>query len=48
MAFTYEIEDRVVVIKKAAEKPNSVPVEQKGITGIGKRQEPAIRFPESR
>jgi len=31
--FTYEIEDRVVVIKKAAEKPNSVSVEQKGITG---------------
>lgn len=37
--FTYEVEDRVVVIKKAAEKPNTLNVEQKGITGNVKDKE---------
>ena len=34
--FSYEIEDRVVVIKKEAEKATPVPVEQKAITGTVK------------
>lgn len=34
--FSYEIEDRVVVIKKETEKATPVPVEQKGISGTVK------------
>lgn len=34
--FSYEIEDRVVVIKKATEKASPVPVEQKGVSGTVK------------
>jgi len=34
--FSYEIEDRVVVIKKDTEKASPVPVEQKGVSGTVK------------
>lgn len=34
--FIYEIEDRVVVIKKATEQASPVPVEQKGVSGTVK------------
>ena len=42
--FSYEIEDRVVVIKKDTEKSTPVPVEQKAITGTVK-DKTENRFP---